>query len=81
MKELKNCPLCGSHGELTSIPFALTQKYFVKCSSCLLRSAAIEVNDKKTPTQAIDEAVGLWNSRTEDTRRVKVRRINRVKAQ
>lgn len=80
MEKIKNCPLCGSYGELTSVPFALTQKYFVKCSRCLLRSATIEVTDRRTATEAIHEAVSLWNQRTDNSRRVRVRRVRRVKA-
>lgn len=80
MEEIKNCPLCGSYGELISTTFGTTQRYFIKCSKCLLSTAPVDVTDKMTGTQAVHRAVELWNNRTDNSKRVKVRRVSRVKA-
>lgn len=81
LPELKPCPLCGSEAMLG---FWMLPKhkpnenveYFVICSECELRTAAIKIGkrdqygnkrkDKISPIKAMQQASILWNSRVDD---------------
>lgn len=80
MEEIKNCPLCGADGEVKIAQHNDKYGYYVTCKKCLLRTMSFLVDDKHTDEQAFNQAVEVWNQRTNTAKHVKIRRVSRVKA-